>query len=90
MLERFPNKSVTEEVCAEESSGWWWGRWGVTGMTVGGDTEVSKNSFMVMKGSVGMWEDDTSEGGEALKVMLRDEDIVDNGGGVSRGGEGVG
>jgi hypothetical protein len=37
-----------------------------------------------------MWEDDTSEGGETLKVMLRDEDIVDNGGGVSRGGEGVG
>ena len=52
MLECFPNDSVTEEVCAEESSGWRWGRRGVTGMTVGGDTEVSKNNFMVMKGSV--------------------------------------
>jgi hypothetical protein len=34
-----------------------------------------------------MWEDDTSEGREALEVMLRDEDIVDNGGGVSRSGD---
>jgi hypothetical protein len=25
---------------------------GVTGMTVGGDTEVGKNGFMVMKGSM--------------------------------------
>ena len=36
-----------------------------------------------------MWEDDTSEGRQALEVMLRDEDIVDNGGGVSGGGERV-
>ena len=52
MLESFPNNSVTEEVCVEESSGWRWGRRGVTGMTVGGDTEVGKNGFMVMKGSI--------------------------------------
>ena len=37
-----------------------------------------------------MWEDDTTEGGETLEVMLGEEDIVDDGGGVSRGGEGVG
>ena len=37
-----------------------------------------------------MWEDDTPEGRETLEVMLREEDIVDNGGGVRRGGEGVG
>ena len=89
MLESFPNKSVTEEVCAEEGPGWRWGRRGVTRKTVGGDTEVSKNSFVVMEGSVRLCEDDASEGGEALEVMLRNEDIVDDGGGVSGGGEGV-
>ncbi len=89
MLESFPNNSVTEEVCAEESSGWRRGRRGNTGMTVGGDTEVSKNGLMVMEGSMRMREDDTSERREVLEVMLRDEDIVDNGGGVSGGGERV-
>ena len=90
MLECHPNDSVTEEVCAEESSGWRRDRRGVTGMAVGGNTEVSKDGFMIMEGSMGMREDDTTERREVLEVMLRDEDIVDNGGGVSRGGEGVG
>jgi hypothetical protein len=89
MLEGFPNDSVTEEVCAEESSGWRRGRRGVTGMAVGGNTEVSKDGFMIMEGSMGMREDDTTERREVLEVMLRDEDIVDNGGGVSGGGERV-
>jgi hypothetical protein len=30
-----------------------------------------------------MWEDDTTEGGEVLEVVLREENIVDDGGGVS-------
>ena len=89
MLECFPNDSVTEEVCAEESSGWRRGRRGVTGMTVGGDTEVSKDGFMIMEGSMRMREDDTTERRQVLEVMLRDEDIVDHGGGVSGGGERV-
>ena len=88
VLESIPNNSVTKEVCAEKSSGWRWDRRGVTGMTVVGDTEVGKNGFMVMEGSMRMWEDDTSEGRETLEVMLRDEDIVDNGGGVGKCREG--
>jgi hypothetical protein len=52
MLESVPDNSVTKEVCAEKSSGWWWGRRGVTGMTVTGDTEVGKNSFVIVEGGM--------------------------------------
>ena len=89
MLECFPKNSVTEEVCAEKGSGWRWDRRGVTGMTVGGDTKVSEDGFMVMEGNMGMRKDDTSERREVLEVVLGDEDIVDNGGGVKGGGERV-
>jgi len=37
-----------------------------------------------------MLKNDTTEGGEKMKMVLRKEDIIDDGGGEHGGGEGIG